>query len=162
HDELKTTEDNLTPHNMGKYAIQGIITQNFPFYSFQDVDLKNGDSEIPDELDGLIVTQPGKDITEKELRRIDQFLMKGKSLAVFASAVNLKDHDATMNATLSTHGLEKLLEGYGITMNKDVVLDFGRSFHVNMLTQGGVASARFPTMLDVQDDSRFTGNEMLL
>jgi hypothetical protein len=59
HDEIKTTEDNLTPHNMGKYAIQTIMTQNFPFYSFQDVDLKNGDNEIPDELDGLIITQPG-------------------------------------------------------------------------------------------------------
>src|SRR5215472_10543730 len=94
HDEIKTTEDNLTPHNMGKFAIQTIITQNFPFYSFQDVDLKNGDNEIPDELDGLIITQPGKDISDKELRRIDQFVMKGKSLAVFASAVNLKPNDA--------------------------------------------------------------------
>ena len=41
-------------------AIQGIITQNFPFYTFQDVDLKGGETEIPDELDGLLVTQPGK------------------------------------------------------------------------------------------------------
>ena len=43
-----------------------------------------------------------------------------------------------------------------------MVLDFGRSFHVNMLTQGGIASARFPDMLDVQDDSRFSGNDMLI
>ena len=31
-----------------------------------------------------------------------------------------------------------------------------------MLTQGGIASARFPDMLDVQDDTRFTGNDTLL
>src|SRR5262249_491753 len=131
-------------------------------YSITDVDLKNGDSEIDEALDGLIITQPGKDLTEKELRRIDQFVMKGKSLAIFASAVNTKASDATMNATLSTHGLEKRLDGYGITMNKDVVLDFGRSFRVSILTQGGIASARFPNVPDVQDDSRFTGNEQLL
>ena len=94
HDEIKPSEPNLVPSNMGKFAMQTIISQNFPFYSFQDVDLKNGDSEVPDELDGLIMTQPAKDISEKELRRIDQFLMKGKSLAIFAGAVNLKASDA--------------------------------------------------------------------
>jgi ABC-type uncharacterized transport system involved in gliding motility auxiliary subunit len=162
HDELKTTEDNLTPHNMGKYAIQTIITQNFPFYSFQDVDLKNGDNEVPEELDGLIITQPGKDFTDKELRRIDQFVMKGKSLAVFASAVNIKANDATMSATLSTHGLEKLLEGYGITMNKDAVLDRLRRVQVMVPTAGGIAAADFPQFLQVQDDPRYSGNEQIV
>src|SRR5579864_2592819 len=139
HDEIKTTEDNLAPSNMGKVSMQGIITQNFPFYTFQDVDLKGGDTEISDELDGLIITQPGKDLTEKELRRIDQFVMKGKSLAVFASAVNVKASDASMNATLSTHGLEKLLDGYGISINKDAVLDRGRDVRVVVPTMGGLA-----------------------
>ena len=161
-DEIKTTEDNLTPHNMGKYAIQGIITQNFPFYSFQDVDLKKGEGEVPDELDGLIITQPGRDLSEKELRRIDQFVMKGKSLAVFASAVNVKASDATMNATLSTHGLDKLLEGYGVTMNKDAVLDRGRGVHVIVPTAGGMAQIELPQVLEVQDDPRFTGSEQLV
>lgn len=162
HDEIKLSETNLVPSQMGKPSMQQIISQNFPFYSFQDIDLKNGDSEIDPALDGLIITQPGKDLTEKELRRIDQFVMKGKSLVVVASAVNVKSADATMNASLTTHGLEKLLEGYGINVKKDVVLDFGRSFRVNMLTQGGLASARFPQLLLIQDDARFTGNETLL
>jgi hypothetical protein len=162
HDEIKTTEDNLTPHNMGKYAIQGIITQNFPFYSFQDVDLKNGDSEIPDELDGLIITQPGKDLSEKELRRIDQFVMKGKSLAVFAGAVNVKASDATMNATLSTHGLEKLLEGYGISMSKDAVLDIWRRVHIVLPTAGGIVPIDLAQFLNVQDDPRFSGDQQLI
>jgi ABC-type uncharacterized transport system involved in gliding motility auxiliary subunit len=162
HDEIKLTDDNLTPHNMGKYALQGIITQNFPFYTFQDVDLKNGDSEIPDELDGLIITQPGKDLTEKELRRIDQFVMKGKSLAVFASAVNVKASDATMNATLSAHGLEKLLEGYGISMGKDVVLDVWRRVHLVVPTAGGIVPVDFAQFLNVQDDPRFSGDQQLI
>ncbi len=161
HDEIKLTEDNLTPHNMGKYAIQQIITQNFPFYSFQDVDLKNGDSEIPDELDGLLITQPGKDLTEKELRRIDQFVMKGKSLAVFAGAVNVKSGDATMSATLSTHGLDKLLDGYGIALNKDAVID-RRGVHLILPTSGGMAQVDMPQVLEVQDDPRFTGEEQLV
>ncbi len=162
HDEIKPSDSNLTPSNMGKFSMQGIITQNFPFYTFQDVDLKNGDTEISDELDGLIITQPAKDITEKELRRIDQFVMKGKSLAVFASAVNVKASDATMNATLNAHGLQTLLDGYGITLDKDVVLDVWRHAGIVMQTMGGVARVEMPQILEVQDDTRFTGDQQLI
>jgi hypothetical protein len=161
-DEIKLSEPNLIPANQGKPSMQEIIVHNFPFYSIVDVDLKNGDSAIDDTLDGLIITQPGKDYTEKELRRIDEFVMKGKSLAVFASAVNIKANDSTMNASLNLHGLDKLLDGYGVEMRRDVVLDFGRSFRVGVLTQAGLASARIPQILDVQDDTRFTGDEQLL
>jgi ABC-type uncharacterized transport system involved in gliding motility auxiliary subunit len=162
HDEMKLSEPNLIPSGQGKPNLQQIITQNFPFYTLQDVDLKGGDSDVDESIDGLIITQPGKDITEKELRRIDQFVMKGKSLVVIAGAANVKASDASMSASLNTHGLEKLLDGYGIELHKDVVLDFGRSFRVSMMTQGGVASARFPQMADIQDDQRFTGDEQLL
>ena len=162
HDEIKLTEANLIPSGQGKPNIQQIITQNFPFYQLQDVDLKGGDADVDESIDGLIITQPGKDITEKELRRIDQFVMKGKALVVIAGAANVKASDATMNAVLNTHGIEKLVSGYGIDIHKDVILDFGRSFRVSMMTQGGVASARFPQMADVQDDQRFTGEEQLL
>ena len=163
HDEIKLTDANLAPPNAGRYAIQPIISQNFSFYQFQDVDLKGGETEIDETLDGLIITQPGKDISEKELRRIDQFVMKGKSLAVFASAVNVKASDATMNAELNNHGLDKLLEGYGIKVKKDVVLDFGRSFRVGVMTQTGMpATALFPQFINVEDDSRYEGDEKRL
>ena len=164
HDEIKLTEENLVPHNAGKYAMQGIITQNFPFYTFQDVDLKGGDTEIPDELDGLLITQPGKDLTEKELRRIDQFVMKGKSLAIFAGAANMKANDATMNAQLNAHGLEKLLDGYGVVLNKDVVVDPQRFAHVLVQTAAGmvIGGADLPQILDVQDDPRYGSDEQLI
>ena len=162
HEEIKLSEANLVPAQAGKASMQDIITRNFPFYSIQDVDLKGGDAEIDDGLDGLIITQPGKDLTDKELRRIDQFVMKGKSLALFASSVNVKEHDASMSASLSAHGLDKLLDGYGIEMRKDVVLDFGRSFRVNIMTQGGMASAKFPQMIDVINDTQFKDDDALL
>ena len=164
HDELKLSDANLVPGGGrgGGPTIQGIIGQYFPFYKIQEVDLKNGDAAVDETLDGLIITQPGKDLTEKELRRIDEFVMRGKSLAVLASAVNTKAGDATMNATLSTHGLEKLLEGYGIEMHKDVVLEFGRPFRVRVDTMTGPRTMIFPQILDVREDFRFTADETLL
>jgi hypothetical protein len=165
HDELKLTDANIVPGGGGRQGgptIQGILQQYFPFYKIQEVDLKGGDAEIEDSLDGVIMTQPGKDYTDKELRRIDQFVMKGKSLAILAGAVNTKAGDATMNATLNTHGIEKLTAGYGIVMNKDVVLEFGRPFRIRVETMTGSRSMIFPQVLDVREDFRFSGDEMLL
>jgi ABC-type uncharacterized transport system involved in gliding motility auxiliary subunit len=162
HDEIKPTDNDLVPSSMGKFSIQQIITQNFPFYTFQDVDLKSGDNEIPDELDGLIITQPAKEFSEKELRRIDQFMMKGKSLAVFVGAANIKANDAQMDATLNLHGLDGLLDGYGVHVEKDVVLDLWRRARIAVPTAAGMAGVDLPEILDVQDDPRFAGNEQLL
>ena len=166
HDEIKLTESNLVPGAGGPKgkgpSVQDIVANNFKFYEFVPVDLKGGESAIDENLDGLIITQPGKDLNEKELRRIDQFVMKGKSLAVIASSVNVKNSDATMNATLNAHGLDKLLDGYGVELRKDVVLDFSHAFTVLVPTESGIARLAFPQFLHITDDSRFTGNEALL
>lgn len=163
-DELKLADTNLTARRgQGGPNIRAIIDQYFPFYEFVDVDLKEGAEAIDDSLDGLIVTQPQKDYTDKELRRIDQFLMLGgKSLAVFASAVNLKPSDAKMEAELDTHELDKLLAGYGINMKADLLLDFGAQFQTGFLTQGGVTAVRHPPIAHVMNDPSLEGDEKLL
>jgi ABC-type uncharacterized transport system involved in gliding motility auxiliary subunit len=167
-DELKLSDTNLVPKQQGRGgspSLQSILEQAFPFYKLEELDLKDGSTEIDKEFVGLIITQPQKDYTEKELRRIDEFLMKGKkSLVVYASAVTLKPNDASMKATLSTHGLEKLLTGYGIQMNKDAVLDFGNSFRIGMMSpQSGVVTwVRHPGVAHVINDARLEGDERTL
>lgn len=163
-DELKLSDTNLTARRgQGGPNIRGIIDQYFPFYEFVDVDLKDGAEAIDDSLDGLIVTQPQKDYTDKELRRIDQFLMLGgKSLAVFASAVNLSPSDPKMQAELDTHELDKLLAGYGINMKADLLLDFGAQFQTGFLTQGGITAVRHPPIAHVMNDPSLDGDEKLL
>lgn len=155
HDEIKLGDANLVASEgggRGGPSMRSVMEQAFPFYKFEDVDVKGGESEIDESIDALVLTQPGKDYTEKELRRIDQFVMKGnKGLVVFASAVNMKPSDAKMAASLSTHGLEKLLIGYGVDMKKDAVLDWSRSVRVPVPTQaGGTLSIRAPGIIQAQ------------
>jgi len=165
-DEIKLSDSNLIPaQGQGKgLSIKGIIDQAFPFYKLEDLDLKNGDSEISKDLDGIIITQPGKDFTEKELRRIDQFMMLGnKSLVVYASAVNLKQGDGSMKATLSTHGLEKLLDGYGVEMKKDAAMDWIKSMRLPVMTQSGsMAWIRAPGVVQATHDPRYDEAHQLL
>jgi ABC-type uncharacterized transport system involved in gliding motility auxiliary subunit len=158
-DELKLTDPNLIPRQ-GKGPspnIQNILDQAFPFFEFIAVDLKEGESPIDEKIEGLIITQPHKDYTENELRRIDEFLMLGnKSLVVYASAVNLKPQDPTMQATLSWHGLDRLLEGYGLAVQKNAVLDWGAQFRVGVMSMTGQVSAiRHPGIALVINDPRF-------
>jgi ABC-type uncharacterized transport system involved in gliding motility auxiliary subunit len=166
-DELKLSDANLVPkqgQGQGGPTLKGILEQAFPFYKIEDLDLKAGASAVDKDLAGIIITQPQKDYDEKELRRIDEFLMLGgKSLVVYASAVNLKPNDASLSASLSTHGLDKLLDGYGIHMNKNAVFDHGAQFRVQVMTQGGQpAWIRHPGIAHVINDPRMDEKEKLL
>jgi hypothetical protein len=147
---IEPSETNLVPRSVGTFATQAIIEEHFPFFSFVDVDLRGGDAEIAGDLDGLVVTQPGRDLTVRELRRIDQFVMKGKALAVFAGAVNVKPGDATMTATLNLHGLDKLLDAYGITMNRDVVLDLHSPTVLDLQTTQGPEKVQLEAVPDAK------------
>jgi ABC-type uncharacterized transport system involved in gliding motility auxiliary subunit len=161
-DELKLSDQNLVPKQGkgGSPSIQNILEQAFPFYKLEEVTIAE-DKEIDKDFVGLIITQPRKDYTEKELRRVDEFLMRGgKSLVVLASAVTLKPQDATMSASLELHGLDKLLLGYGIDMKKNAVLDFGAQFRLPIVTQtGAVSSIRHPGIAHVINDPRFSEAE---
>jgi hypothetical protein len=166
-DEIKLSEPCLVAAQGGRGggpSMKQLLEQYFNFYQFEDVDLKEGEAEINKELAGVILTQPAKDYSEKELKRIDQFLMLGnKAVTVIAGAVNLKASDATMKASLNTHGLEKLLDGYGIEMKKEAILDWGRSIAIPMQTQTGrVVALPAPGIVQAQHDGSLDEKEQFL
>lgn len=129
--ELRDKEDKIV-HKIG--YLQGhkekgyqelsqVFGKYFPYYKFEAVDLAKGEKDVDETLDGLMISTPDEEISTKELRRIDKFLMKGKALAVFANNLHLKDTDPTMNATFSGMGLDKLLSGYGVDFKSELLVD---------------------------------------
>ena len=90
-------------------------------------------------------------------------MLGGKSLAVFASAVNLKPSDGSLSATLNTHGIEKLLDGYGIHMNKDAGFDKRRAVPgAGHDAERPARLAATPGIAHVVNDSRMDEKEKLL
>jgi ABC-type uncharacterized transport system involved in gliding motility auxiliary subunit len=106
----------------GFQELQGVFGKYFPYYKFEGVDLAKGDKAVDDTLDGLIMSAPGEEISAKELRQIDKFVMKGKALAVFANTVHLKD-GPDMKLTFNGMGVDKLLTGYGIDFKNELLVD---------------------------------------
>jgi hypothetical protein len=161
--ELRDKEDNIV-HKIG--YLQGhkekgyqelsqIFGKYFPYYKFEGVDLAKGDKEVDPTLDGLIIPTPEEEIPVKELRQIDKFLMKGKTVAVFANNVHLKDADPAMNATFSGMGLEKLLGGYGIDFKNELLID-QQQFWTPMFAGPGGLGIQLPPypLVFVTDPSR--------
>ncbi len=96
-------------------------------YTIRPVDL--GKKEIPEGIDTLIIAGPKKNFSDWELLQIDQFLMQGKSLALFLDAFNeiqpqrqQYNFQQPVYLPLNT-GLEKLLNHYGVKVKKSYVMD---------------------------------------
>ncbi len=97
-------------------------------YTVKEVSLKDG---IPAGIDCLIIAGPKQRFSEYELFLIDQFLMKGKSLAVFSEAFNevrMQQQQQMMGGGgpqyIPVHtGLEELLTHYGASVKSVYVLD---------------------------------------
>ena len=98
-------------------------------YSIKPVNLK--EKNIPESLGTLIIARPTEAFTEYELFKIDQFLMRGKNLALFFDSFKevmpggqqgMAFGQGPVYLPINT-GLEKLLKHYGISIKKSYVMD---------------------------------------
>ena len=111
----------------GLSHFHNLLSQN---YTVDRVDVKK-DARIPDHLNCLVVARPTEPFSDYELFQIDQFLMRGKNLALFVDAFNevMPNQGQAMQFNRGPSyvpirtGLEKLLKHYGITIKHSYVLD---------------------------------------
>lgn len=94
-------------------------------YNIKSVSLSDG--IIPEGINCLVIAGPNETFTDYELFQIDQFLMKGKTLALFLDRFTLNRAAAQQfrqgGMTPLNTGIEKLLEHYGIGMKESYILD---------------------------------------
>jgi ABC-2 type transport system permease protein len=100
-----------------------IVSQN---YSIVPVDLK-GDKEIPEGIDCLVIAGPTEQFNDWEIFQIDQFLMRGKSLAFLIDPYREMQAQQQYGRQpfflpIDT-GLDSLLAHYGAGVGRSYVLD---------------------------------------
>ena len=121
----------MSPSRQSRDALSSFKTLVSQNYTIKEVNLKDG--TIPDSINCLVIARPTEAFTDYELFQIDQFLMRGKSLAVFLDAFNevarpnqqgmpFGYNQEPMYVPLNT-GLERLMEHYGIRIKKSYVMD---------------------------------------
>jgi hypothetical protein len=92
-------------------------------YTTRAVDLHGGDDDVPSDIKGLVIMNPTRRIEERELRRINGYLMRGGSVAIFASGVNVSGSSSSPTGAVGEHNLGALLSGYGVTLRDKLILD---------------------------------------
>jgi ABC-2 type transport system permease protein len=135
-----TGHDEGSPEQALPY-LSRILQEAHLGYTTRTIDLHGGEEEIPADIKGLVIMGPARRIEERELRRINSYLMRGGSVAVFAGGTAITGSDTRPTAARAEHNLNGLLEGYGVTINPDIVLDFQASDSVQEIEQG---RARIP------------------
>ncbi len=98
-------------------------------YSLKEVSLKEG-REIPDSIDTLIIAGPTQNFSNWELFQIDQFLMKGGSMAILMDTFKeIRQQNSGMYGYRQpvymplNIGIGKLLSHYGINLKRTYLLD---------------------------------------
>jgi ABC-type uncharacterized transport system involved in gliding motility auxiliary subunit len=99
--------------------LRGLISQS---YTLKPVQLST--AAVPEGISCLLIVDPRGKFSDYDLFQIDQFLMQGKSLAVFADAFEELQMPGQPPAFKPVDtGLERLLEHYGLKIAPAYVLD---------------------------------------
>ncbi len=130
-----TGHDEGSPEQALPY-LSRILQEAHLGYATRTIDLHGGEEDIPNDIKGLVIMAPNRRIEERELRRINGYLMRGGSVAVFASGVSITGTDTRPTATAAEHHLGDLLGGYGVTLNPDIIVDFQGTDTIQEIEQG--------------------------
>ena len=93
-------------------------------YQFVNLDLEK--DEIPSTISNIVIVAPTEKISEKVFYKLDQFLMNGGNLTVFADMYQelpAQNQYQLPEYKLLETGLPEFLAKYGIELGKDYVMD---------------------------------------
>ena len=119
HGELSLYGNPYNRNEMTSETFRSVLSD---IYSFKEIDLKKDD--IPLNIKCAIVNGPKSEYSDKELRKLDQFIMKGGNvLFCLDSLVEEGGGSSQPKYSKPTTGLDKLLSSYGIVPGADFVMD---------------------------------------
>lgn len=109
-----------TEHDLSKH-MQGLRELLQKQFQVQPVNLRDGESAVPPEVNLLIVAGPNR-VPERVQYQIDQYIMRGGRVIVLIDPIRLPE-DGTLQGMPVDSGLEALLAHYGVRVQKSMVVD---------------------------------------
>lgn len=141
------------PDQMGQGGGLQLVSQYLQDYEVVPVALHQGAKPLGDDIEALIVPGPKNPMSERAKFVIDQFLMRGKSVAFLVDGMELEQPRQAMPgmgetpriAKKSDVGLDDLLAHYGVKLRDDLVLEPRQNAPGPVPVQGQLLLANYPT-----------------
>ena len=112
------------------------LARMLPTYTLREVD---GANEIDSSLRALLIVDPESELSDAEIGHVRDFVAQGGSLGVFGGSMKVAtDAAPDITAEPSGAGLNRLLEGWGVRMQENIVADW-RCGNVPLRTPIGFA-----------------------
>lgn len=113
-------EEGLSNENGEELNFKKLISD---MYEFKELNL--AEEEIPSNLDTIVINGPKKEIPQEELYKLDQFIMKGGNVMIFADPFQVEQggYYQQPNYKPIKNGLNTLLESYGAKLESNYVFD---------------------------------------
>ncbi len=123
-------------------------------YEFKPIIIQK--TPIPDDIDMLMIVEPKFPISEEEFYKIDQFIMKGKPLVVFAAGLffPVSDKAELMSGNIPIGriprtGLLEFLSNYGIIIENNLILDKNcYKIEIPKIYGGGVQNVYYAPLVE--------------
>jgi len=97
-----------------------------PYFSIADVSLNDSIAALED-IEGLVIADPKKPFSDRDLYLIDQFVMRGGKLMCFLNTLDMNEDTlmtrGTSHTTRKNLMLDRMLYDYGLKVNENYVLD---------------------------------------
>jgi ABC-type uncharacterized transport system involved in gliding motility auxiliary subunit len=146
------------PRTGGSGGLQA-VSQFLKDYEVVSVTLGTGAKPIPDDVDALVIAGPKSQFSERSKFVIDQFLMRGKSVAFFVDGMvvetprgmTVPGQAAPQIGRKNDIGLDDLLEHYGFKIKDDVILEPRQNAPGPVPIQGQLIPANYPTFVVATD-----------
>ncbi|MEM8609339.1 MAG: Gldg family protein [Myxococcota bacterium] len=88
-----------------------------------DLEPVDASQEIDPKFAAVLVVGPKEPFSTDELRRLDQYVMRGGSLGVFGGSLNIQIQGAAPTAQPVESEIDRLLSTWGVELQSDLVLD---------------------------------------
>jgi ABC-type uncharacterized transport system involved in gliding motility auxiliary subunit len=140
----------------GQGGGMGFVKQLMKDYDVVPVALNTGDKPLADDIDALVIAGPKQPMSERAKFVVDQFLMKGKSVAFFVDGMVIEQPRQQMPGMEGNQprigrknetGLEDLLEHYGFKVRDDLVLEPRQNVQGPVPIQGQLFPLNYPTFV---------------
>jgi gliding-associated putative ABC transporter substrate-binding component GldG len=97
-----------------------------PYFSIADVSLNDSIAAL-DDIDGLVIADPKKPFSDRDLYLIDQYVMRGGKLMCFLNTLAINEDtlmaSGTCHTTRKNLMLDRMLYDYGLKINENYVVD---------------------------------------